>query len=243
MVADHVPKYPLDLWNWGIRSRGGLLSNPAQEIVRLNLLPRRQASITARGIHFEADLYYECDLALREGWFVNARQRGQSRIEIAFDPRTTEHIYLPLEGGTKLEVCHRTQASTNLPLLDYYDAMDYYALEEAAFQAGESRHLKSSASLRSIKETIVGEATEKTNAALAAAGHMSKRSRRAGIRENRAAEKEHERQKNKWSLGESVPSDNGSVTTHEQPEYVPPSSNLNRIDELIEKSRRGNEQE
>jgi len=237
MVADHVPRYPLDIWNWGIRSRGGLLTNPAQDIVRLNLLPRRQASITARGIHFAGDLYYECDLALREGWFVNARTRGQSRIEIAYDPRTTERTYLPLDGGTKLEVCHRTLASTNLPALDYYDAMDYFALEEAAFQAGESRHLRSSASLQSIKEAIVGEATEKTNAALAAVGRMSKRSRRAGIRQNRAAEKEHEREQSKWSLGE-LPAQNASNAKNdstELPKYIPASSNLDRIDELIEK--------
>jgi putative transposase len=243
MVADHVPRYPLDIWNWGIRSRGGLLTNPAQEIVRLNLLPRRHASITPRGIHFEGDLYYECDLALREGWFVNARTRGQSRIEVAYDPRTTQQIYLPLNGGTKLEVCRRTLASTNLPALDYYDAMDYFALEKAAFQAGETRHLTSSAVLQSKKETMVGEATEKTKAALAAAGYLCKRSRRAGIRQNRAAEKEHERQKTPWLLGEDGASDNISDTTSNQPEYVPPSSNLNRIDELIEKTRSDNDYE
>jgi hypothetical protein len=247
MVADHVPRYPLDIWNWGIRSRGGLLTNPAQDIVRLNLLPRRQASITARGIHFAGDLYYECDLALREGWFVNARTRGQSRIEIAYDPRTTERIYLPLDGGTKLEVCHRTLASTNLPALDYYDAMDYFALEEAAFQAGETRHLTSRAVLKSKKKTIVGEATEKTKAALAAAGYVSKRSRRAGIRQNRAAEKEHERQNNKWLMGESPSAQNASGVTGESiagaPEYVPAASNLDRIDELIEKSWSDNDKE
>lgn len=232
MVADHVARYPLDIWNWGIRSRGGLLTNPGQDIVRLNLLPRRQASITARGIHFEGDLYYECDLALREGWFVNARKRGQTRIEVAYDPRTTENIYLPLDGGTKLEICRRTLASTNLPPLDYYDAMDYYALERAAYQAAENRELTSKADLQSIKDTIVGEATEKTNAALAAAGHLSKRSRRSGIRANRAAEKEHERQKNQWSFGEAA-SDNANQSD-ESPEYIPSSSNLGRIGKLIE---------
>lgn len=233
MVADHVPRYPLDLWNWGIRNRGGLLTNPAQDIIRLNLLPRRQASITPRGIHFAEDMYYECDLALQEGWFVNARTRGHQRIEVAYDPRTTAQIYLPLDGGTKLEVCRRTAASTNLPPLDYYDAMDYYALERATYQAAENRELTSKADLKSIKDTIVGEATEKTNAALAAAGHQSKKSRRSGIRANRAVEKEHERQKNQWSFGEGGASDNVDQSD-ESPEYIPSSSNLGRIGKLIE---------
>jgi hypothetical protein len=251
MVADHVPRYPLELWNWGIRSRGGLLTSPSQDIVRLNLLPRRQASITARGIHFEGDLYYECDSALREGWFTKARVRGQWKTEVAYDPRTTERIYLPLDGGTKLEVCTRTLASTNLPALDWYDAMDYYALERAAYQASETRRLTSSAALQSCKETIVGEATEKTQAALAAAGHMSKRSRRAGIRENRAIEQQVERDKNQWLFGKNRTPTNNAATTAKNSadtsadtdEYVPASSKLNRIDELIDKEWSKNDPE
>jgi hypothetical protein len=243
MVADHVPRYPLELWNWGIRSRGGLLTSPSQDIVRLNLIPRRQASITARGIHFEGDLYYECDSALREGWFTKARDRGQWKTEVAYDPRTTERIYLPLDGGTKLEICTRTLASTNLPALDWYDAMDYYVLERAAYQASETRRLTSSAALQSRKETIVGEATERTHAALAAAGLMSKRSRRAGIRENRAIEKQIERDKNQWVFGENrtpiknaaMTAKNSADTSEDAVEYVPASSKLNRIDELINK--------
>lgn len=182
-------------------------------------------------------------MALREGWFTKARDRGQWKTEVAYDPRTTERIYLPLDGGTKLEVCTRTLASTNLPALDWYDAMDYYVLERAAYQASETRRLTSSAALQSRKETIVGEATEKTQAALAAAGHMSNRSRRAGIRENRAIEKQIERDKNQWLFGENrTPIKNAATTTKNSAdtsddtvEYVPASSKLNRIDELINK--------
>ena len=251
MVADHVPRYPLDLWNWGIRSRGGLLTSPSQDIVRLNLLPRRQASITARGIHFEGDLYYECELALQEGWFTKARDRGQWKTEVAYDPRTTERIYLPLDGGTKLEVCTRTLASTNLPALDCYDAMDYYALERAAYQASETRRLTSSAALQSCKDAIVEEATERTGASLAAAGHISKSARRGGIRGNRAAERQIERNQNEWLLGESSTPRRPGTATREDPadmsvensEYVPASSKLSRIGELIEKEWSKNETE
>jgi hypothetical protein len=245
MVADHVPRYPLDLWNWGIRSRGGLLTSPSQEIVRLNLLPRRQASVTARGIHFEGDLYYECELARKEGWFVEARNRGQWKTEVAYDPRTTERIYLPLDGGTKLEVCTRTLASTNLPALDCYDAMDYYALGRAAHQASETRRLNSGAALQSCKDTIVGEAAERTGAALAAASHLSKSARRKGIRGNRAAEKHIERDNNQWLFGEDGPSIRPRTAKPEESAdstaYVPASSKLSRIGELIEKEWSKNE--
>jgi putative transposase len=246
MVADHVPRYPLELWNWGIRSRGGLLTSPSQDIVRLNLLPRKQASITERGIHFEGDIYYECDSAHREGWFVKARDRGHRKIEVAYDPRTTERIYLPLDGGTKLEVCTRTLASTNLPALDCYDAMDYYALERAAYQASETRRLTTGAALQSRKDAIVGEATEKTHAALAAAGDLSKRARRSGIRENRAAEKQIERDNNQWLLGGTTSSKPTAMADKESrdtsnAEYVPASSKLSRIGELIDQEWKKND--
>jgi hypothetical protein len=251
MVANHVPRYPLELWNWGIRNRGGLLTSPPQDIVRLNLLPRRQASITPRGIHFEGDLYYECELARREGWFVEARKRGHWKTEVAYDPRTTARIYLPLDGGTKLEVCTRTMASTNLPPLDCYDARDYYALERAAYQASETRRLTSCAAIQSCKETIVGEAAERTSAALAAAGHLSKSARRRGIRENRAVEKHIERDQNQWLFGEdgtsirprTAKSEESAGRSVDSTEYVPASSKLIRIGELIEKewSKNGTE--
>jgi putative transposase len=145
MVANHVPGYPLDLWNWGIKSRGGRLMQPSRDIVRLNLLPRKEASITPRGIHFAGDLYYECDTALRENWFVTARKRGHGKIEVAFDPRTTARIYLPLDNGSRLEICTRTEASMNLPAMDWHDAMDYFTLQRAALQASASRTVQSDA--------------------------------------------------------------------------------------------------
>ncbi len=240
MVADYVPRYPLELWNWGIRSRGGRLTEPSQETIRLNLLPRKQVSVTARGLHFEGDLYYECETALRENWFVRARNRGQWKIEVAHDPRTTEQIYLPLDGGAKLEVCHRTLASTNLPALDWHDAMDYYALERAAFQASETRRLNSGAVLQAQKDTIVGEATEKTKAAHAANGSTSKRARRGSIRQNRAAEKQIERDRDQWLLGTCKTTPGKGKDDLERVEtpteqYVPASSKLTRIGALLEK--------
>jgi hypothetical protein len=241
MIADHVPRYPLELWNWGIKSRGGRLTQPSQEIVRLNLHPRKLVSVTARGLHFAGDLYYECDTALRENWFVRARNRGQWKIEIAYDPRTTEQVYLPLKDNSQLEVCRRTLASHNLPAVDYHDAMDYYALQRAAYQASETRTLRSSAVLQAQKDAIVGEATEKTEAANAAAGPTSKRARRANIRQNRAVEKQSERDRTQWSLGKPALADAKAVagtatveTITPSEQYIPASSKLARIDALLD---------
>jgi putative transposase len=136
MIADHVPRYPIDIWNWGIRNRGGCLSSLEQDVIRLNLLPRTMASVTPRGIKLpRTNLYYVSEHVLRNGYLTRARTKGDWRVEIAHDPRTTQCIYLPLEG-MKLDVCELTPACQNLPAHDWHEAVDYYVLEQAAVQAG-----------------------------------------------------------------------------------------------------------
>jgi hypothetical protein len=123
--------------------------------------------------------------------------------------------------------------------------MDYYALGRAAHQASETRRLNSGAALQSCKDTIVGEAAERTGAALAAASHLSKSARRKGIRGNRAAEKHIERDNNQWLFGEDGPSIRPRTAKPEESAdstaYVPASSKLSRIGELIEKEWSKNE--
>jgi putative transposase len=76
MIADHVERHPVDLWEWGILNRSGNLQERPRQVVRLNLLPRKTVSITPNGIHFEGSLFYTCDLAMQEGWFAKARIRS-----------------------------------------------------------------------------------------------------------------------------------------------------------------------
>jgi len=91
------------------------------------------------------------------------------------------------------------------------------------------------------KEAIVSQAIEKTRAAHAAAGHRSKRSQRGSIRDNRIDEKERESNRNIWVLGGgTVQASNVGETTLISSEsaesddgYVPPSSQISRIDELL----------
>jgi hypothetical protein len=205
--------------------------------------------VTPRGIHFFGELYYTCDLAIREGWFERARIRGGWKIEVAHHPRTTDYIYIPLDGGAKLERCHRTQASMNLPARDWYDAMDYHVLEEAAYQASHRRRLQSSARLQVQKDAIVSNAVEKAQAAHAAAGPMSKRARRGSIRENRARERQIESDQNTWLLGEGGANVGTTLkasrdtleSSKSDNDYVPPSSKATRISKLLEQELRKDE--
>lgn len=243
MIADHVPRYPIDIWNWGIRNRGGCLSPLKQDIFRLNFLPRIMASVTPLGIQLPGtNLYYVSDYLLSNGYLVQARTKGNWRVEIAHDPRTTKCIYLPLEGGMKLDVCELTPACKNLLAHDWHEAVDYYVLEQAALQAGETRRQKSSSIIQAQKDQIVTEAVEATRIANAAAGPQSKSARRKSRRDNRAAEKQREREKGAWLLGEATQDNvlnqpSNSTRTDGSPnneEYIAPSSKISRIEELLD---------
>lgn len=46
MIQDRVKRFPLDLWEWGIRNRSGHLRTIQQDVMRANLLPRKKVSVT-----------------------------------------------------------------------------------------------------------------------------------------------------------------------------------------------------
>lgn len=109
VVAANIPLIPVELWKWGVENRTGRLKRYAEERVRLNLLVLEKASVTESGIYFKQS-YYGCDTALREGWMERARRAGRWQIDVAYDPRSMDHIYLPLDNG-EFEICHLLERS------------------------------------------------------------------------------------------------------------------------------------
>ena len=112
-IADEVQRFPNDLWDWGMENRTGHLQDYEREIVRLNLLPRKEVSVTEHGIHYSHQLYYTCETAEREGWFASARIHGSWKVSIAYHPNSTKHIYLPTNDGMGVGICEMTSASQN----------------------------------------------------------------------------------------------------------------------------------
>ncbi|MCI0365607.1 MAG: Mu transposase C-terminal domain-containing protein [Phycisphaerales bacterium] len=239
MIADQVERYPLDLWEWGVRNCSGHLRTLPQEIVRLNLLPRKTVSVTGAGIDFEGGLYYTCELALREGWFARARSHHRQRVEVSYDPRTLDRIYLRLDGGRRLEPCHLTPASSKtFSGRDWHEIVDHFALESQVKDAARTEIAQSKALRHAQQKQIVADATEKTRAAQAALGRQSKRARTRGIIANRELERQNERDRDGWRLGTKEPDLSPPIppAADDQEEgYVPPISKVSRIRELRDK--------
>jgi len=227
MIVDELAPYPLDIWNWGITNRSGHLRTLPAHMVRLNLLPQAQASITKRGILFEG-LLYTCDLAIEENWFVNARAQGRQKINIAYDPRLTDMIYLRLDDGRRIEACSLldSQGMRTFKSHDWVTTQDFFAMRNERKQTATSRRLQAQAEFNAYRQNIVEQAQERQRTIV---DKGSKRARVGNIRANRQAERDHERHIGAWHLEPELPDNQGTLP--EQTGYVPPAQYLDELQE------------
>ena len=91
-VPKKLPANPLTLWDWGIEYRTGLLRRPDPELVKINLLPHTNATVTEHGLKLFG-CYYSCKQALEWGWFEE-NYRGTKTVTVAYDLYSTNMIYL-----------------------------------------------------------------------------------------------------------------------------------------------------
>jgi hypothetical protein len=113
MVSGGWAPAPLQIWEYGIATTSGKLRSATIDEVRRCVLPRDSATITHRGIKFKGD-FYECRTAVRNDWFVKARQ-STWRVPVAYDPRDLGLIWLCEDGN--LEEC--TRSGTNSRDVDW----------------------------------------------------------------------------------------------------------------------------
>lgn len=187
MIADNVDPIPAELWRWGIRNRSGALRRMPIDTVRLNLLPRADASVTREGIKFRG-LLYGCDLAMREGWFVRARSEHRWRETIAYDPRLMDTVYLDRKDGT-VELCDLLARKDAYLNTDYQELEDLW--EVRRWKAAEQRpgSMATRIGYDHQKEAIIKDARARHSET---SGGLSDRERMADRREARAAERSAE---------------------------------------------------
>lgn len=198
MIADEITASPINLWNWGIKNRKGRLKTVDREVLRLNILPKGRASVSRAGIRFKG-LYYSSDKAVKEQWFVNLKVRS---IEVVYDPRNMNKIYIPYNNGLDYDECYLIDAS-----LQYKDCL----LEEIIFNEELDSELKDKAlreqnqnniDLEKEIDKIVKQA--KKEKAKDIDYNKSPNQKLKGIKKSRAIEKEINRQDEGFSLGKDI---------------------------------------
>lgn len=206
MVTEGLTACPLDLWEWGILNRSGRLKALPLDYVRLNVMPRDTARVTARGILFKKG-YYSCDTAISEEWFAKARKETWT-VDVSYDPRNLGLLYIRDSRMVKgYEVCRLLGCSSDLLGVSLFEEeeVDFHNKNTEAEKEKETqgnRLMKDK-----LTENIVKKAARETKAALDPTAPKSART--ADIGNNKAEEKAFQRQREKFDLrGKSIDDNN-----------------------------------
>lgn len=88
-----VPAVPLNLWEYGIATRGNLRI-ASLEKMSINLWPHEKASLGRKGLRFRNLFYGDIPLSL-----MFEASKGPVKMEIAYNPFTTNYIYVSMNGS------------------------------------------------------------------------------------------------------------------------------------------------
>lgn len=242
LIADEIAPIPVDLWQWGIANRSGKLRTFPEDIVKLNLMPTEEATITARGIKLKGkEMYYTCERAEIEQWFSRARSnqlsKAEKKLEVSYDPRKSEFIYIPSQDGRSFEKCRIIDPDGKY-LGKTFEDIEYLAQYEARqTQKHQAQSLHGKIEAAEEIEKVVEQAETMTSAQ--SDENLSKRQRISGIRENRASEKAKQRDNEGFVLGEEQETSNSSnQSSSEESKVSKPRRGPNYLDHLKRNKRR-----
>jgi len=105
MINDGVRPIPEEIWAWGWENISGEQESWDENFVKFNLMRRGRVTVTERGIAFK-DMHYHSEKSLAEGWGAKARVSGVWHLDIAFDQRNMNQIYLINKTINDFEICH-----------------------------------------------------------------------------------------------------------------------------------------
>lgn len=237
MIEDKVDLYPIELWNWGISNYGRPRKESA-DIIKLNLLPSGEASITRRGINFNG-LRYTSNSESVKKWFIEAGINGRSKINVAYDPRRMETIYLRLDDEKRLEPCYLLPFSMEFRQSNLEEVQDYLAFSKATQIKRRPSQQQAKAALNAYIKDIKDNARVLQKDSKA---DKSKNQRLKGIRDNRRAERQMERDSHSWDLSDKEtssvkdkPRELKKVATDiDDYEYIAVPQETEMLDELLD---------
>jgi len=233
MIRDKVEPYPVKIWQWGIENRPSYFRVNDIRMVRANLLPEGEASVTREGILFRG-LFYNCELAEKEGWYVEAATRGGWKIVIAYDPRAVDNIYIRLNQGRHIEPCYLLDKTAMKPFqgLSWDEVTEYKRYRNEARYLANPHDLTERADYKGNLQAII------TNARNQNIDPPKDKKESKNIRENRKEERSHHRSETAWNLSNnnSTPSKAGTDKNSDGSWYVPPAQDIDLIRKLLDQS-------
>lgn len=207
-IPPTLPHNPLTLWEWGIQYRTGRLRRPSPDIVKVNLLPHTEATITEHGLKLFG-CYYTCKEAIDWGWFEGNYQ-GPKKATVAYDLYSANTIYLRPNDtySTFIEasLTERSRSYRDLTIWEVWEQNDVKA------NVAATSKLKTRAGAINLV-TDLESIAKRSKAAMPEKPTMSKAAKVKGINDNKRQERQKER-KNKTGtlLNSNTEKSNDNVT-------------------------------
>ncbi|MCG9731112.1 Mu transposase C-terminal domain-containing protein [Shewanella sp. Isolate13] len=206
-MPDDLPAVPLQLWNWGIKNRTGKLRPCSKDMVEVNLLPTEKATVSEVGIGFKG-LKYTCREAIAAGWFDRFKHVRPAKVDIAFDPRRTDVVYLrPDNDYQSYWVCELSDRSRRFKGMSFVEAAGIFKSAKIAEASAKQEMDFTKPDLQMKIENLAEQARKRK----ANAPKLKNSQKLAGIKTNRDNERELERDR---------------VTTNSEYNVVPPKADV-----------------
>lgn len=197
MIREIVEPVPIKLWEWGVKNRSGHFREKSEDIIRMALMPKDTAQITNSGIRFKG-MYYSCKKAVEEQWFQKAKRYGGKSIEISYDPRRLNQIFILSDDGKGFEICEllpRENRYKNHHLEEVTKLLEFEQYQEDIHNQTKAQ---TTAVLHAKNEAIIQKAVERKQKIMEGQ-NLSERQIVKSIKPNRARDKELIRQEQAWT--------------------------------------------
>lgn len=159
--SEGVPPYPLDLWNWGIANRSGVLRVAEPGQVRRALLPSVIAVPTPRGLRVNGLTYSVTADVLRPP-LRGTRRRG-TPCDVAYDPRDVSSVLVRSLDGSAVS-CPLHPHYSRFAGVTLEEVHDQRACERQSAQRHRSADLSASVDFSARVDLIVEKAAREAPA-------------------------------------------------------------------------------
>lgn len=234
MTNHSIEPYPNELWLWGQENLNGVLRNADSNLVDNALMARKMGSISRSGIYFNGLLYRSSHREIQQKMSEAGNRR--KRIEILFDPRIVDEVYILVEANSRLEPC---------PLKGKYQVYQNCHWDE--IQEERYSQAADDPKRQDMENRSVASFNAHFNGLLSQSLDVQKPASKAQLVNNTRSNREDERDMNRASLprkGEQGKIDNSTgspVTRSLTTDYVPPPKLHNKIAELVQSDDKADE--
>lgn len=189
MIENSIKPIPIELW----LEKKSVLRYVHQDVIRLNLLPRDQGSVTADGIRFNGTLYTTNDPNIRSLIEHSAVTKRRSSIQVLHNPLLNANVIYVLNKKDQIIPCYQNDPA-NKALFQDADPFEIAAFRELVTNQKlevEQKRRQGQAELNAHYDHTIEKSTARTKEAISQS-QLSKTARFRGMRNAKAADRERE---------------------------------------------------